>query len=145
MECLEKDRTRRYETANGLARDIERHLNNEPVVARPPSNWYRLRKLVLRHKTTTAAAVSLTLVFALAACVYLLIEEREARRRAVAAEQEQARLRQKAEAVAALEKSLRQQAEIGEKYSRAGMMLSRGHLEEPEKLVVELPRELPGH
>src|SRR5436309_13748673 len=35
MKCLEKDRTRRYETANGLASDIQRHLNNEPVVARP--------------------------------------------------------------------------------------------------------------
>ena len=41
MKCLEKDRTRRYETANGLAMDIKRHLNNEPVVARPPSRLYR--------------------------------------------------------------------------------------------------------
>src|SRR6185369_15432809 len=37
MKCLEKDRTRRYETANGLAMDIRRHLDNEPVIARPPS------------------------------------------------------------------------------------------------------------
>jgi hypothetical protein len=37
MKCLEKDRTRRYDTANGLAMDIQRHLANEPVVARPPS------------------------------------------------------------------------------------------------------------
>ncbi len=37
MKCLEKDRTRRYETANGLAFDLKRHLNNEPVLARPPS------------------------------------------------------------------------------------------------------------
>jgi len=37
MKCLEKDRSRRYETANGLAADLKRHLNNEPVVARPPS------------------------------------------------------------------------------------------------------------
>src|SRR5206468_7608287 len=41
MKALEKDRARRYETANGLANDIERHLNNEPVVARPPSAAYR--------------------------------------------------------------------------------------------------------
>src|SRR5438067_258951 len=45
MKCLEKDRTRRYETANGLASDIQRHLNNEPVVARPPSALYRIEKL----------------------------------------------------------------------------------------------------
>src|SRR5205823_13406388 len=37
MKCLEKDRTRRYETANSVAMDIQRHLNNEPIVARPPS------------------------------------------------------------------------------------------------------------
>ena len=52
MKCLEKDRTRRYETANGLAADLKRHLNNEPVVARPPSQLYRLQKMVGRHKLT---------------------------------------------------------------------------------------------
>src|SRR4029434_2908448 len=41
MKCLEKDRTRRYETANGLAADIQRHLANEPVIARPPSAAYK--------------------------------------------------------------------------------------------------------
>src|SRR5262249_41115023 len=46
MKALEKDRTRRYETANGLAHDIQRHLNSEPVVACPPTASYRLRKLV---------------------------------------------------------------------------------------------------
>jgi len=40
MKCLEKDRTRRYETANGLAMDLQRHLNHEPVVARPPNRLY---------------------------------------------------------------------------------------------------------
>ena len=51
MKCLEKDRTRRYETANGLAADIQRHLNNEPVVARPPSSAYRLQKAWRRNQT----------------------------------------------------------------------------------------------
>ena len=46
MKCLEKDRSRRYETANALARDIQRHLNDEPVEASPPSATYRLRKLM---------------------------------------------------------------------------------------------------
>src|SRR5438128_5001804 len=50
MKCLEKDRARRYETANGLTADIRRHLNNEPVVARPPSVAYRFQKLVRRNK-----------------------------------------------------------------------------------------------
>ena len=45
MKALEKDRNRRYETANGLARDINRYLNDEPVEACPPGTGYRLRKL----------------------------------------------------------------------------------------------------
>src|ERR1041385_644468 len=56
MKCLEKDRKRRYETANGLAADINRHLNNEPVVARPPSRLYRFRKSVQRNRLAFAAA-----------------------------------------------------------------------------------------
>ena len=50
MKCLEKDRARRYDTANGLALDIQRHLDNEPVVARPPSQVYRFQKMVGRHR-----------------------------------------------------------------------------------------------
>jgi eukaryotic-like serine/threonine-protein kinase len=56
MKALDKDRTRRYETANALASDIERHLNDEPVEAHAPSRLYRLRKLVRRHKLGFAAA-----------------------------------------------------------------------------------------
>jgi len=63
MKCLEKDRARRYETAIGLARDIERHLNNEPVVASPPSRFYRFQKLVRRHKLVlSASAVAVVLL-----------------------------------------------------------------------------------
>ncbi len=58
MKCLEKDRARRYATANGLAADLQRHLRDEPVVARPPSTAYRLRKAWRRNKLAfTAAAV----------------------------------------------------------------------------------------
>jgi eukaryotic-like serine/threonine-protein kinase len=58
MKCLEKDRTRRYETANGLATDIKRHLSNEPVTARPPSNLYRLQKVVQRNRLAFAAGLT---------------------------------------------------------------------------------------
>ena len=65
MKCLEKDRTRRYETANGLATDLKRHLNSEPVVARPPSTAYRIQKFVRRNKAgVTAAALVLVLLVA---------------------------------------------------------------------------------
>jgi serine/threonine protein kinase/tetratricopeptide (TPR) repeat protein len=56
MKCLEKDRTRRYETANGLARDIQRYLADDVVEARPPSAGYRLKKFVRRHKGQVIAA-----------------------------------------------------------------------------------------
>jgi eukaryotic-like serine/threonine-protein kinase len=56
MKCLEKDRTRRYDTANGLAMDIQRHLSNEPIVARPQSPGYRFQKMVRRNKLAFIAA-----------------------------------------------------------------------------------------
>jgi hypothetical protein len=58
MKCLEKDRTRRYETANGVAADLNRHLNNEPVVARPPSTAYRVQKAFRRNKLVFAAGTA---------------------------------------------------------------------------------------
>src|SRR5262252_9041668 len=57
MRCLEKDRARRYETANSLATDIQRHLNYEPIVARPPSRLYQLQKSVQRNKLAFAAGI----------------------------------------------------------------------------------------
>jgi serine/threonine protein kinase/tetratricopeptide (TPR) repeat protein len=56
MKCLEKDRTRRYGTVTGLAEDIFRHLNDEPVVAGPPSAGYKLSKFVKRNRGRVAAA-----------------------------------------------------------------------------------------
>src|SRR5881396_472567 len=61
MKCLEKDRARRYETANALAADIQRHLTHEPVVARPPSALYRFSRLVRRNQLAFAAAGAVTL------------------------------------------------------------------------------------
>ena len=58
MKCLEKDRTRRYETAYGVAADLKRHLNNEPVVARPPSAAYKFQKAIRRNKLAFAAAAA---------------------------------------------------------------------------------------
>jgi hypothetical protein len=61
MKALEKDRNRRYDTAIGLARDVQRYLNDEPVQACPPSAMYRLRKLVRRNKGPVLAASLLLL------------------------------------------------------------------------------------
>jgi serine/threonine protein kinase len=65
MKCLEKDRARRYETANALAHDILCHLHNEPVLARPPSRVYRFQKMVRRNKLAVAAASAVVLALLL--------------------------------------------------------------------------------
>ncbi|MGH9646960.1 MAG: protein kinase domain-containing protein, partial [Bryobacteraceae bacterium] len=82
MKCLEKDRARRYETANGLAFDIQRHLNNEPVVARPPSALYRIEKVVRRNRLafTAAALVALALVLGTVASTWQAIRATRFRR-----------------------------------------------------------------
>jgi len=84
MKCLEKDRKRRYETANGLAADVGRHLDTEPIVARPPSNLYRLQKLVRRHKLIfgAGAAVFAALFFGLGFSTWAFTREVAARKRA---------------------------------------------------------------
>ncbi|HUD46649.1 MAG TPA: protein kinase [Candidatus Baltobacteraceae bacterium] len=72
LKALEKDRARRYETANGLAMDIQRHLNNEPIVARPQSSAYRFQKLVIRNKLlfTAVGGVAAAIVFGLVGIVW---------------------------------------------------------------------------
>jgi tRNA A-37 threonylcarbamoyl transferase component Bud32 len=67
MKCLEKDRTRRYGSAEALARDVERYLHDEPVEACPPSVWYRVRKVARKH--TGALAVVAVVIAALVAGV----------------------------------------------------------------------------
>src|SRR5207244_3347971 len=69
MKTLEKDRNRRYETAIGLARDIERYLKDEAVQACPPSAWYRFRKVARRHRGAFIAASGMALVVLLAVVV----------------------------------------------------------------------------
>jgi len=70
MKAMEKDRSRRYETANGLAMDLERHLRQEPVLARPPSTRYRASKFVRRHRAGVAMVAALAiLILAFAAVV----------------------------------------------------------------------------
>jgi WD40 repeat protein len=89
MKALEKDRTRRYETANGLAMDIQRHLAHEPVLARPPSQLYRFGRLVRRNKLVfgAAAAVVAALVAGLSLAIWSFRGEQKQRQIAEAARQ----------------------------------------------------------
>src|SRR5262249_46889268 len=90
MKALEKDRNRRYETANGFALDVQRYLNDEPVLACPPSAGYRFRKFARRNKralatVSVAAVVMLLAVVVLATSTVLIAREQRATQNALQA------------------------------------------------------------
>jgi eukaryotic-like serine/threonine-protein kinase len=99
MKALEKDRARRYATSSDLAEDVQRYLESEPVLARPPSNVYRLHKLVRRHRGAfaTAAAIAVTLVIAATISAWQAVLATSAERRAKAAQKQEVHLREQAE------------------------------------------------
>ena len=82
MKALEKDRRRRYETANDMAADLKRHLSNEPVAARPPSTAYRLQKAIRRNKLMfgAATAVMAALVAGIVVSTWQTVQARKAQR-----------------------------------------------------------------
>jgi eukaryotic-like serine/threonine-protein kinase len=130
MKALEKDRQRRYETANALAMDIRRYLNNEPVIARPPSRFYRLGKSVQRNKVVYASGlvVALSLIAGLGVSTIFFFNERQAR-----LEEERAQ---------ANELLLRREAEARETITEAGVLLNHGAMEEADALVDSIPVKL---
>jgi eukaryotic-like serine/threonine-protein kinase len=103
MRCLEKDRTRRYETAASLVEDVRRHLANEPVSARPPDAAYRLRKFLRRHRLGAGlgAAATLTLVAFVAVILTTLTREQAARQRELALRQQAVQTAEQARVAAA--------------------------------------------
>ncbi len=117
MKCLEKDRSRRYETANGLALDLNRHLKHEPVLACPPSALYRFQKAWRRNKVvySAVAAVAASLIIGLSVSVQRTAEAKTAREREAeqreAAESNASRATQEAERAKAAEAHAEKQAE----------------------------------
>ena len=101
MKSLEKDRTRRYESAGGMARDILRYLQDEPVEACPPSAGYRLRKIAWKHRRALGAAATFALLLATSAAVstWQAWKAIAAEKRAVNAQQGEAEQRKQAETV----------------------------------------------
>jgi hypothetical protein len=99
MKCLEKERSRRYETASALARDVQRYLADEPVEARAPTVGYRLRKFVRRNRGPVAAGalLMLALTAGVAGTSVGLVWADAERRRAVTAERAERAERQKAD------------------------------------------------
>ena len=123
MKTLEKDRNRRYQTANGFGMDVQRHLNNEPVFARPPSRLYRLQKLARRNQTTFAAivAVSVALIAGFGTSTWLFFREREARR--------------EAESARRVETELRAEADARANISQAALLISRNDMAGADHLL----------
>jgi eukaryotic-like serine/threonine-protein kinase len=126
MKALEKDRQRRYETANGLAMDVERYLNDEPIAARPPSQFYRLQKLVRRNTITFAAgaAVGVALILGFGTSTWLFFKERESRRAA--------------ELGRANEVILRRQAEARAKITQAAVLVGEGRYPDADRIVEKI-------
>ncbi len=106
LKAMEKDRTRRYQTAHALAEDIARHLNQEPVLAGRPGTLYRFHKLVRRNKGVFAAVAAVAGVLVLGAFVSTWQAARATR-----AERKQTRLRHEAETARAEEAAQRHKAE----------------------------------
>lgn len=123
MKCLEKDRTRRYETANGLARDIQRYLADEAVEACPPTAAYRLRKFAKKNRAalTTAATLAVLLVGGITVSAWQAVRATRAEavaRQAQRDEAEQRRLAEAAEKEAKAERDAKSKALEAEQKAR---------------------------
>jgi serine/threonine protein kinase len=134
MRALEKDRNRRYQTANGFALDLQRFLDNEPVLARPPSQFYRLQKLIRRNKIVfLAGSITAIALFASSGIsTWLLIQERIARQRALTAEQQKGSLQQEAERLRAI-------TVIQKQLGDASVFFKQGKLEKADAILDSLP------
>jgi len=147
MKCLEKERARRYDTASSLAHDIQRHLSDEPVTARPPGATYRLRKMVRRNKLAFAAATAVMTVLALG-----IVGSTWQAVRATRAEREKARLYQQAiaaegTATAAKQDAIRQkEAAEHQAYvaniAAAGTALAVGDIKATEDYLSACPKRM---
>ncbi|MCI0639295.1 MAG: tetratricopeptide repeat protein, partial [Gemmataceae bacterium] len=137
MKCLEKDRDRRYETANALGLDIQRYLNDEPVLAGPPAAGYRLRKFVRRHRgaVLSAALVLFALLAGLAGTTWGLVRAEQAWQETEAARLSEAGARHREAKRAESEAIQRKRAEDNEK--RANEARDRA---EEEKQIADAAR-----
>ena len=135
MKAMEKDRNRRYETANGLAADVNRFLNDEPVVACPPTAAYRFRKFARRYKAhvTVATAFALLLVASTAIAWWLYADARVARNDAVAARDD---LQQERDRAIDAEQQAEQESQLA-KQERDRAEAERERAEEEEQRAEE--------
>ncbi len=135
MRALEKDRQRRYPTANALAMDVQRYLGGEPVLAAPPGAAYRAGKFVRRHRggVVAAAAVASALVVGAVAFAWQARVARGQRDRAVAAEAKARRSAEELRKVSDFQAAMLAQVDP----ARAGRMLTKEVTEGFEKALAE--------
>jgi serine/threonine protein kinase/WD40 repeat protein len=141
MKSLEKDRARRYETANGLARDIERHLSNEPVLARPPSRLYEFQKTVRRHWVGFTAVGAVVVALSIGALVSTLQAVRATRAEADQAKQKLAAQQFLYNSLVAEARATRQARRVGYRDQVFTRLRQAKALDVPEKNLAELRRE----
>jgi tetratricopeptide (TPR) repeat protein len=136
MKALEKDRSRRYETASAFAADVQRYLKDVPVLACPPSGWYRFRKFVRRRKVALVTALVITVaVLVLASSIVWTLYDRAVHRELVT-KQVEASLQ---DAVRFLEKSNWQEA--GTALEKAKALRERGATNEHSQRIESLLKD----
>ncbi len=145
LKALEKDRTRRYDTANGLASDIQRYLADEMVEARPPSKGYRIKKVLRRNKGTVLATtlVMLVLIVGVVGTSWGFIQARS-QRDLVEAERQVAVLAAESERQAKLESEEKRREAVAQKQrAEAGEKLAEERFEQlaGEKKKVEAQKK----
>ena len=130
MRCLEKDRRRRYDTPNELVADIERHLKNEPVIARPPTAIYRFQKMVRRNKLAFAAgaAIAAVLVLGVVVSTWQAVRATQAKREAVDQRRTAVEQQTNAEAAKAREAEQRSKADAEKITAERHLYVANMHL-----------------
>ena len=134
LKAMEKNRTRRYQTVNSLALDVQRFLKHQPVIARHPGRLYLLGKFIRRNRLAVSASISLliSLLAGLVISTGLYKRERQSLR-------EQLRLREEAQVARTEENRLRRQADARANVAQVAFLLDQGRIDEADELRQKYP------
>ncbi len=134
LKAMDKNRSRRYQTVNSLALDVQRFLEHQPVSARPPGKLYLMGKFIRRNRLAVGAGISLALSLLAGLIISMGLYKRE--RRALG---EQLRLKEEAQVARSVENRLRRQADARSKVAQVAFFLNQGRIDEADALRQEYP------